>query len=140
MTAEGTAPRRTRFGLRAAPWLLWFGVVGAGTAWSLHTLVDWGLDETVCRSGHDDVAGLPLKAVLVVLTVAFLAVAVASTAAAWVLWRRLDRSDPDEPVEGLRQNRASFMAVVGFVGGLLFSLIIVMSLVGVLVFPVCEYA
>jgi hypothetical protein len=131
------APPVERLGLRAAPWLLWFGVLGGGIAWSLHTTVGWGLEETVCRSGHDEILGLPLRPVLGVLTLAFLTLSVAATVVAYVSWRRLDGAPAGDEVSALRQRRASFMAVVGFVADLLFSTMILMSAIAVLVIPVC---
>ncbi|SFE83214.1 hypothetical protein SAMN05216574_10698 [Blastococcus tunisiensis] len=124
-------------GLRAAPWLLWFGVLGGGVAWSLHTVVDWGLEETVCRSGHDEVLGLPLRPVLFVLAVLFLAVSLLSTLASHVVWRRLRGAPADGDRAALRRQRASFMALVGLVGNVLFTIMLVMSTVAVLVIPVC---
>ncbi|MDP5181812.1 hypothetical protein QOZ88_04115 [Blastococcus sp. BMG 814] len=126
-----------RAGLRAAPWLLWFGVLGGGIAWTLHTVVDWGLEETVCRSGNDDLLGLPLRPVLGVLSLLFLALAVASTVVAYVLWRRLSVAPAGDDLAELRRGRASFMALVGLVADVLFTLMVLMSSVAVLVIPVC---
>lgn len=132
-----SAPSSQRPGLRAAPWLLWFGVLGAGVAWSLHTVVDWGIEETVCRSGHDGLLGLPLRPVLFVLALVFLAVAVASTVVAYGLWRKLDGAPADDDLSALRQQRAAFMAVVGVVMDVLFVLMVAMSAVSILVIPEC---
>jgi hypothetical protein len=126
-----------RFGLRAAPWLLWFGVLGGGVAWSLHTIVDWGIEETVCRSGHDELLGVPLRPVLLVIALLFLAVSVAATVVAHRLWRRLDGAPAEDDLQALRQQRAGFMAVVGLVGDVLFTTMLVMSTVAILVIPVC---
>jgi hypothetical protein len=131
-----TAGRAERLGLRAAPWLLWFGVLGGGVAWSLHTVVDWGLEETVCRAGNDELLGLPLRPVLGVLTVLFLALSVASTVVAYGLWRRLPGT-ADDDLQQLRRDRAHFMAVVGLVADVLFTIMIAMAGVAVLVIPVC---
>lgn len=132
-----------RLGLRAAPWLLWFGVLGSGIAWSLHTLVNWGLAETVCRSGHDAVFGVPLRPLLGVFVGVFLTVSVASTLVAWRAWRSLDTgtagdggADGDD-LAALRQQRAAVMALVGFGSGLLFSTMILFGGIAVLVLPAC---
>lgn len=137
MSEATSAPER--LGLRAAPLLLWFGVLGAGIAWSLHTLVGWGIDETVCRSGHTEMLGVPLRGVLLASTALFLVVALASTAVAYRLWRRLTNVKADDEVAQLRLGRASFMAVSGFTAGLIFSLIITLGGVGVVSFPVCGF-
>lgn len=131
------APATERLGLRAAPWLLWFGVLGGAVAWSLHTVVDWGIEETVCRSGHDELLGLPLRPVLFVLSVLFLALSVAATLTAYVLWRRLNGAPAADELAALRQQRAAFMAVVGLVGDLLFTTMILMSAIAVLIIPEC---
>jgi hypothetical protein len=131
------APSAERLGLRAAPWLLWFAVLGGAVAWSLHTIVDWGLEETVCRAGHDEVLGVPLRPLLLVLSLLFLLMAVASTLVAYGLWRRLDAAPADDDLGVLRRRRASFMALIGVVLGLLSTTMIAMSTVAVLVIPVC---
>ena len=40
----GTAELRRK----AAPWLLWFAVLGGAVAWSAHLLLGWGLEEIAC--------------------------------------------------------------------------------------------
>lgn len=132
-----TVPSGSRLGLRAAPWLLWFGVLGSAVAWSLHTVVDWGIDETVCRSGHDEMAGVPLRPLLGGLSLLFFAVSVASTVVAYRLWRQLDGAEAVDDLQALRQHRASFMALVGFVAGILFTLMTLFSSIAVLVFSAC---
>lgn len=153
MTSTRRPQRPPRLGLRAAPWLLWYGVLGAATAWSLHMIVDWGINETVCRSGHDQMVGVPLRPLLAGLTLFFLALALASTWIAWRHWRELDRSNrsDDFPLSGaglapdagdvatlaLRRRRASFMALVGLVLGVLFDLMLIFSAIAILVLPAC---
>jgi hypothetical protein len=127
----------TRLGLRAAPWLLWFGVLGGAVAWTLHTLVDWGIDETVCRAGSTELAGVPLKPLLVATTLAFLLLAVVSCIVAWRQWQVLRAAEGADPLSELRLQRASFMALVGFAANVVFVLILVCTAIAVLVFPVC---
>ena len=146
---------RTRLGLRAAPWLLWYGVLGGATAWSLHTIVDWGIDETVCRSGHSSMVGVPLRPLLLGLSLFFLVLAIGSAVIAYRHWRILDaanRSDEfsedwkthdiapgqgESAVLALRRRRASFMALIGLVVDALFILMLVFSVAATLVLPVC---
>lgn len=130
-------PTKVRLGLRAAPWLLWFGVLGGAIAWSGHTLVDWSIDETVCRSGHTELAGVPMRPVLIATTLAFLLVSVVATVVAWRQWQVLHAAEGADPVSELRLQRASFMALVGFAANVVFSLILVCSAIAVFVFPVC---
>jgi CBS domain containing-hemolysin-like protein len=132
-----------RLGLRAAPWLLWFGVLGGAVAWSLHTVADWGLDETVCRSGNDSVGPIPLRVLLFVLAVVFLAISLASLAVAYLQWRRRGAATAqdgpaDDEVQALRQRRAGFMAVIGVVANVLFALMLAASAVAILILPACQ--
>jgi hypothetical protein len=126
-----------KLGLRAAPWLLWFGVLGGAAAWTAHTLVDWSIDETTCRAGFTDLAGVPMKLVLIVTTLVFLLVSVIATVVAWRQWHVLRDAEGDDPLSQLRLQRASFMAVIGFGADVVFSLILVCTAISVLVFPVC---
>jgi hypothetical protein len=130
-------PSTTRPGLRAAPWLLWFGVLGGAVAWSLHTVVDWGIDETVCRSGHEEMAGVPLRPLLAGLSLLFLVVCLASLVVAARQWRRLDGAPADDELAALRLRRAAFMAVIGTVANVIFALMLVCSTIAVFVLPAC---
>ena len=131
-----SAPR-TQLGLRAAPWLLWFGVFGGALAWTAHTLIDWGIDETTCRSGDTDLAGVPMKPVLIGSTLLFLLVSLVATGLAWRQWRTLRDAEGDDPLSQLRLQRAGFMALVGFAADAVFSVILVCTAISVFVFPVC---
>jgi hypothetical protein len=118
-------------------------VLGGAVAWSLHTIVDWGLDETVCRSGNDSVGPIPLRVLLFVLAVVFLAISLASLAVAYLQWRRLDAATAqdgtaDDEVQALRQRRAGFMAVIGVVANVLFALMLAASAVAILILPACQ--
>jgi hypothetical protein len=137
VTSARTTPPPTRPGLRAAPWLLWFGVLGGAAAWSLHTIVDWGINETVCRAGHTEMVGLPLRSLLGGLSLVFLLLGVVSLVVSYRLWRRLDRAVTDDDLQELRRRRAAFMAVVGVVANVLFVLMLACSAVAVLVLPAC---
>lgn len=132
-----TAPTRTRLGLRAAPWLLWFGVLGGAVAWSLHTIVQWGLSETVCRSGHEEVAGIPLRPLLLGISLLLLVTDVAAGVVSFRHWHTLSGAEGTDSVNALRLDRAGFMALVGFVANVVFGLILACAVVTVLVFPVC---
>jgi hypothetical protein len=137
-----TAPGPVRLGLRAAPWVLWFGVLGGAVAWSLHTVADWGIDETVCRSGHAEMVGVPLRPLLAGLALLFLVVTVASGVVAFRHWRRLSAGPLPGEEEGdelaaLRRRRAGFMAQVGFVANILFGLMLLLSAIAVVILPAC---
>jgi hypothetical protein len=123
--------------LRAAPWLLWFGVLGGAVAWTAHTLVDWSIDETTCRAGSTDLAGVPMKPVLIGSTLFFLLVSVVATVVAWRQWQVLRAAGGADELSQLRSQRAGFMALVGFAANVVFSLILVCTAIAVFVFPVC---
>jgi magnesium-transporting ATPase (P-type) len=127
----------TRPGLRAAPWLLWFGVLGGALAWTAHTLVDWGIDETTCRAGSTELDGASLRSVLVATTLAFLLVSAVATVVAWRQWHVLRATEGADPLSQLRLQRAGFMALVGFAANVVFTLILVCTATAVFVFPVC---
>jgi hypothetical protein len=132
----------TRLGLRAAPWILWFGVLGGAVAWSLHTVADWGIDETVCRSGHTEMVGVPLGPLLAGLALLFLVVTVASAVVSFRHWRMLSAGplpgeEEGDEVAALRRRRAGFMAQIGFVANILFGLMLVCSAIAVLILPAC---
>jgi hypothetical protein len=129
--------RPARLGLRAAPWLLWFGVLGGALAWTAHTLVDWSIDETTCRAGATDLAGVPMRPVLIGTTLAFLLVSVVATVVAWRQWHVLRAAEGEDPLSQLRLHRAGFMALVGFAADVVFTLILICTATAVFVFPVC---
>jgi hypothetical protein len=135
-----TVSTATRLGLRAAPWLLWFGVLGGAVAWSLHTVVDWGINETTCRSGHGELAGVPLRPLLGGLSLLFLVVCLASLVVARRHWRRLDATEDEaeDDLQALRLRRAAFMAKIGFVSNILFALMLACSAVAVVILPACQ--
>ena len=142
MSSSRTASGVTRLGLRAAPWILWFGVLGGAVAWSLHTVVDWGIDETVCRSGHTEMVGVPLRPLLAGLALFFLVVTVASGLVSFRHWRRMSAGplpgeEEGDEVAGLRRRRAGFMALIGFTANIIFGLMLVTSAIAVLILPAC---
>jgi len=134
MTTPGklTPPSVAR---RAAPWLLWFAVLGGVAAWTVHLLVAWGLEEIACASGSrsSDILGVPLAAVIAAATLLPLAVAVAALVVAWRLWRRTEAAADGE----VRMGRASFMALVGLWADALFTLNILYGAVALLFIRPC---
>ena len=114
---------RRRLGLRLAPYVLWFGALGGTTAWSVHTIVVWGIDETTCRSHHDNIAGAPLKPILIAFTLFFLAISVGSLVVSYRHWQRFRAPEGDD-LRTLRQQRAGVMSLIGLVLNVLFVLMI----------------
>lgn len=126
-----------RLGLRAAPWLLWVGVLGGAVAWSLHTVVDWGIDETTCRAGNDSIGPVGLTPLLFGLSLGFLVLCLLSLFVAHREWRRLQGAPADDEVQALRQRRATFMAAIGMVANFLFALMVAASCIATLILPAC---
>jgi hypothetical protein len=120
---------------RAAPWLLWFAVLGGAGAWTVHLLTAWLLEELACAPGSttSDVLGLPLAAVIAAATLVPLVVAMAALAVAWRLWRRTEAAADGE----VRMTRASFMALVGLWADALFTLNILYGAVALLFIRPC---
>ena len=127
---------RRRLGLRLAPYVLWFGALGGAVAWSVHTLVVWGVDETTCRSHHDTIAGAPLAPVLVAFTLFFLVISVGSLVVSYRHWQRF-RSPEGDDLRSLRQKRAGLMSLIGLVMNVLFVIMIVLDAFAIWFLPVC---
>jgi hypothetical protein len=134
---------------KAAPWLLWFAVLGGAVAWSAHLLIGWGLEEIACSpvSAGPDVLGVSLTVWIGVLTAALAAVTAAAGLLAYRFWRQGGAADPNtriepggseaEPQELIRGGRAGFMALFGMAANALFLLIIVYGGVSLLLLRPC---
>ena len=140
-----TAERRRK----AAPWLLWFAVLGGTAAWSAHLLVAWGLEEIACSpaSSSTDVLGVSLTVWIGLVTTVLAAVTVAAGLLAYRLWRQAGAADPNrhiepgggdpEPEEVVRGGRAGFMALFGLAANALFLLAILYGGVSLLLLRPC---
>jgi hypothetical protein len=116
--SERPVVHRRRFAL-----LLWFGLLGGGIAWAAHVITAWGTVELVCTEGRSDVLGIPLRAVVTVLTVGPGVVALSALVAAAVAGAQLRRIDSDG--DDRRVLRAQFMAEVGlWLDGLAIAMIV----------------
>jgi hypothetical protein len=136
-------------GRRAAPFLLWFAVLGGAAAWTAHLLLAWGLEEIACSpvSAGPKVLGVSPTIWIGVLTAALAAVTVAAGVLAWRFWRETGTADPNrhiepegsdpEPSERVRGGRTGFMALFGLAANGLFLLIIVYGGVSLLLLRPC---
>jgi hypothetical protein len=134
---------------RAAPFLLWFAVLGGAAAWTAHLLLGWGLEEIACSpaSANPDVLGVSLTVWIGAITAVLAAVTVAAGLLAYRFWRQTGAAPPDaqvepgagdpEPEGQVRGGRAGFMALFGLAADALFLLIIVYGGVSLLLLRPC---
>ncbi|HTI05111.1 MAG TPA: hypothetical protein VL549_07335 [Gemmatimonadales bacterium] len=100
---------------------LWFAVLGAPAAWFVSLVVSYYAVHEVCRV-HS-----PLVPRIVSLLALVVAVAAGMTArAVWV------------QASGATQERTRFLAQIGVMAGVVFSLIVVLHLVATLLLPGCH--
>jgi hypothetical protein len=111
--------------------IVWYGVLGAPSAWVLQHLAGFGLAETACSVGG--LPGLSLDAWTTVITAICLAVA-AGGGIASVAAFRATRDKGDAPPAG----RVHFLAILGMAITPLFMAIMVFSGVGVDVLAECR--
>ena len=109
--------------------MLWFGLLGGGTAWTLHLLLAYLIAEFGCVSGQDSivVGGIALPALLLLLmSVLMFTVAAGAALAARLAGRRLARDgDHDRGGQAVAAERA--MARTGLYASALFAFIIVVQ-------------
>jgi hypothetical protein len=134
---------------RAAPFMLWFAVLGGTAAWTLHLLLGWGLEEIACSpaSTSPGVFGVSLTVWIGVATALLAAVTVAAGVLAYRFWRQAGAADPKEhtepgeggpePQETVRSGRTGFMALFGLAANALFLLSIVYGGVSLLLLQPC---
>ena len=134
---------------RAAPFMLWFAVLGGTAAWTLHLLVGWGLEEIACSpaSASPDVLGVSLTIWIGAITAALAAVTVAAGLLAYRFWRQAGAANPNAHIEPggadpespelVSSGRAGFMALFGLAANALFLLIIVYGGVSLLLLRPC---
>lgn len=116
---------------------MWFGLLGAPTAWGVQFLVGYGLTQAACSQAGSRwnvaVDGITLAA-----TVAGAAVVVLAELAALKVWRD---TRPAEGPAGLEEpppkGRIHFLATVGIVIAPLFLFMILMGGLGAVSLPGC---
>lgn len=96
---------------------LWFGLLAAPLAWTLHLFISYGLVPVTCDRGS--------KLLLGVVTGA---AAIISVAAAWVSWRIWQRTRMDSTTElGGVRGRDAFLGLAGAALSLLFLALILVE-------------
>jgi hypothetical protein len=112
---------------------LWFGVFGAPVAWSVQTLVNYGLASYACFPALAPLRE-PLYAglwwILLLVGLAALAVEIAAIRVAWESWRRTRNETGGGHHHALEsgEGRTRFMALAGLMSG---ALLLLVSLVQV---------
>ena len=129
---------------RASPRLLLFGVVGAGTAWLVQLVVDYGLASHRCFP-HDvpltiaQTAGGWSYPLLTVFNLLAIALAVAAGLVSYRLWhhtRDEHAGSAGHPVTAW-EGRTRFLAMCGLLAGIGFLVAIVFDTVAVFTVPRC---
>lgn len=121
--------------------LVWFAVIGGGTAWAVQFVANLFLTFSRCSPGH---SSLGLHAIEIVLSAVAVAVALAAEGVALYLFRHTARVDDTAPqeLEGLGSpppvGRVNALAVMGLLINLLALAIIVMTGVGAPLSPLCQ--
>jgi hypothetical protein len=126
---------RRRF--RSSSLLLWFGLLGAPLAWTVHLVLGYWISEIGCSQGGD--RGLAIDGWTIVATAIAAALAIAAELAAIKTFLAArpageKRGSEEPPPRG----RVYFLAVVGMTVAPLFFFIIVMSGVGVAILQNCH--
>jgi hypothetical protein len=114
--------------------LAWYGVLGAPLAWTVELLAGYGTQEAACSvgSGSSSLSGNANSAIGV-LTAAMLLIAIGSALAARATRRALAAGEIPDP-----RGRVDFMARVGTIGSLLFTLAIVLSGIPIFALDSCH--
>ncbi|MDQ3986341.1 MAG: hypothetical protein M3280_07575 [Actinomycetota bacterium] len=125
MTASVAPERVTRREARGSL-LLWFGVLGAPTAWAVQLLLTYSLEEwfACSRSVQDsgEVLGLGVRTVATAVTSLLALVAVVAGIVSVSCFRKLRRIADGDALE-----RAHWMALAGIMNSVLYFMIILLS-------------
>lgn len=118
----------------AASPLMWFAVLGAPLAWAAEFAIGYWITESRCSVPGERWA-IDIDAWAVVLMAAAFGVAATAGLTALAMFRGTTGADKDDaPPAG----RVHFLAIVGMAVTVLFSLIIVMTGLGIVILPNCR--
>ena len=118
----------------AASPLMWFAVLGAPAAWAAEFAIGYWVTESRCSVPGQRWA-IDVDAWAVVLMVAAFAVAATAGLTALAMFRGTSGADKDDPPPA---GRIHFLAIVGMTVTVLFSVIIVMTGLGIVILPDCH--
>ena len=116
--------------------LLWFGVLGAPTAWAIELVSGYSLEEwfacSPATTTEGEILGVGVRALAVAIPLAMTVLALVAGLVAASCLRRI----PSEPGDHITQ-RARWMAWAGIFNSVLYGLAIVTSLAAPLLLDVC---
>ena len=115
--------------------LLWFGVLAGPVAWSLQILIGYSLEEIACNPGSQtqQIAGADIEPLVIFLTLATAALALAGVVVSFACRRRIRQS-----AESTTGDRAEWMAWAGVVTSGLFAFWILVALFSPGFLTVCD--
>jgi hypothetical protein len=129
MTDAWVAPDPTQyFSQRKGLMALWAGILLPPFAWFLHQQLSYMLVSWACMTGR--------QFILYVVTLAMLLLAIGGGLIARHTWQRFGHDEPDEAGGVLARSR--FMAVVGLLSSVLFSLVILAQGIPSFILNACE--
>ncbi len=132
------SPHRHRVGR----WAIWFGLLGAPTAWSLQELVNVGLAGYACYP-HDVPLALPLwpalGSIAAWIEAGAVVVCVAASLVAWASWRKSREEKPGDAHQllGSGDGRTRFMAMAGIITSVLFLIATALAALGLATVSPC---
>ncbi len=118
----------------AASPLMWFAVLGAPVAWATEFALGYWATESRCSVPGQQWA-IDVDAWSIVLMSAAFAVAVAAGVTAVAMFRGTGDAEKDDPPPA---GRVHFLAMVGMTVTVLFSVVIVMTGLGIVILPDCH--
>jgi hypothetical protein len=134
--AQRTAAEEISRSESKGSWKLWFGALGAPTAWITHLVVGYTTEEWFACSpsvtNPGEILGLTVQQFAVIITVIAGTVAVAAGIVSLSCLRRIQLTETPE------SRRAKWMAIAGIMNSVLYLLIILGGTAPALILDICE--
>ncbi len=131
---ERTLPSDDRAPTGVKSWQLWFSLVAGTVVWVIHLMIVYPLTSLTCEWGWFPFTVGPLTGLQVVQIVVTVISGLITVVAGVFAYRNRQRLMNDESLE---VNRHRFMSELGFALNVIFTALIVISLVPILVLPQC---
>jgi heme/copper-type cytochrome/quinol oxidase subunit 2 len=119
------------------PFWLWFGMIGAPIIWFVHFVIVWAIAEFGCAAGQAStvITGGSIQVLVIVATVVGVIGTLGSAFVAYRSWRQLERESADGGER--RQGLQPFMAFMGMILGLLFTVVVILDVIPVFIVSTC---